>query len=155
MPNESDYTKRTTGRLFVFEGADGVGKSTVVEKVAEKLRKSGTDVLVLSFPGREPETLGNLVYAIHHDTTSQGIHEVSPASLQILHIAAHVDCLERRILPALIRGKTVILDRYWWSTVAYGTAVGISWRILNAMIVLRSEERRVGKECRSRWSPYH
>ena len=21
--------------------------------------------------------------------------------------------------------------------------------------VLRSEERRVGKECRSRWSPYH
>ena len=23
------------------------------------------------------------------------------------------------------------------------------------MIVSRSEERRVGKECRSRWSPYH
>ena len=23
------------------------------------------------------------------------------------------------------------------------------------VIVLRSEERRVGKECRSRWSPYH
>ena len=22
-------------------------------------------------------------------------------------------------------------------------------------ILLRSEERRVGKECRSRWSPYH
>ena len=29
--------------------------------------------------------------------------------------------------------------------------------ILNARTVskLRSEERRVGKECRSRWSPYH
>ena len=24
-----------------------------------------------------------------------------------------------------------------------------------ALKVLRSEERRVGKECRSRWSPYH
>ena len=23
------------------------------------------------------------------------------------------------------------------------------------MVILRSEERRVGKECRSRWSPYH
>ena len=23
------------------------------------------------------------------------------------------------------------------------------------MILVRSEERRVGKECRSRWSPYH
>ena len=28
----------------------------------------------------------------------------------------------------------------------YATAEGIS---------IRSEERRVGKECRSRWSPYH
>src|SRR3712207_9325011 len=27
--------------------------------------------------------------------------------------------------------------------------------ILSTFIVLRSEERRVGKECRSRWSPYH
>ena len=25
----------------------------------------------------------------------------------------------------------------------------------NGVNVLRSEERRVGKECRSRWSPYH
>ena len=24
-----------------------------------------------------------------------------------------------------------------------------------ADLILRSEERRVGKECRSRWSPYH
>ena len=24
-----------------------------------------------------------------------------------------------------------------------------------ASVLLRSEERRVGKECRSRWSPYH
>src|SRR3712207_9399501 len=27
--------------------------------------------------------------------------------------------------------------------------------IAHAVIILRSEERRVGKECRSRWSPYH
>ena len=27
--------------------------------------------------------------------------------------------------------------------------------IFFSLIVLRSEERRVGKECRSRWSPYH
>src|SRR2546425_12560117 len=27
--------------------------------------------------------------------------------------------------------------------------------IVNAAGVKRSEERRVGKECRSRWSPYH
>ena len=28
-------------------------------------------------------------------------------------------------------------------------------RKLTAVRLLRSEERRVGKECRSRWSPYH
>ena len=28
-------------------------------------------------------------------------------------------------------------------------------RIIFASVILRSEERRVGKECRSRWSPYH
>ena len=27
--------------------------------------------------------------------------------------------------------------------------------VLPELLPLRSEERRVGKECRSRWSPYH
>ena len=27
--------------------------------------------------------------------------------------------------------------------------------LFTAINALRSEERRVGKECRSRWSPYH
>src|SRR3712207_8419013 len=30
-----------------------------------------------------------------------------------------------------------------------------SWRAYNHASGERSEERRVGKECRSRWSPYH
>src|SRR2546427_436937 len=30
-----------------------------------------------------------------------------------------------------------------------------SWRMRRAWRTVRSEERRVGKECRSRWSPYH
>ena len=39
-------------------------------------------------------------------------------------------------------------------------ALGISlWQKLgldrDIVIGVRSEERRVGKECRSRWSPYH
>ena len=36
--------------------------------------------------------------------------------------------------------------------------LGSLWIALNNLwekVVLRSEERRVGKECRSRWSPYH
>ena len=32
---------------------------------------------------------------------------------------------------------------------------GAQTRVNNRVIAQRSEERRVGKECRSRWSPYH
>src|SRR2546425_4435567 len=33
--------------------------------------------------------------------------------------------------------------------------LGCAFRFLRTEAELRSEERRVGKECRSRWSPYH
>ena len=46
--------------------------------------------------------------------------------------------------PALLKGLMPTISKYrpdikFWLTFA----------------ALRSEERRVGKECRSRWSPYH
>ena len=39
--------------------------------------------------------------------------------------------------------------------VAAGMAAEGALAVLNTLTLLRSEERRVGKECRSRWSPYH
>jgi hypothetical protein len=56
--------------------------------------------------------------------------------MQVLHIAAHVDAVQTRILPALDSGKTVILDRFWWSTVAYGQNAGVDARLLGRMIDL-------------------
>ena len=136
MPNSIHSSANQHGRLFVFEGSDGVGKSTISEKVAEQLRMKGFDVLLLSFPGKEPNSVGDLIYKIHHDRQKYGIEQISDASLQVLHIAAHIDCIENRIRPAIIDRKTVILDRYWWSTVAYGLASGIPQSILNAMVNL-------------------
>ena len=34
-------------------------------------------------------------------------------------------------------------------------AVGVEKFVFSSTAAVRSEERRVGKECRSRWSPYH
>lgn len=136
MPIENQVSEQSLGRLIVFEGSDGVGKTTVAERVSENLRKRGADVLLLSFPGREPNSLGKLVYEVHQNAQSLGIDRVSPTSLQTLHIAAHIDCIEERILPALANKKTVILDRYWWSTVAYGIASGIPRNVLDAMVTL-------------------
>jgi thymidylate kinase len=118
----------------VFEGPDGVGKSTISAGVAMALRAAGIDCLQLSFPGRESGTLGGLVYGLHHDPSAHGIVDLSSTARQALHVAAHLDVMERVILPALQAGKHVILDRYWWSTRVYGESSGVTAATLEALI---------------------
>ena len=36
-----------------------------------------------------------------------------------------------------------------------GEVITETWALADSANKVRSEERRVGKECRSRWSPYH
>ena len=72
------------------------------------------------------------MYDIHHGTL--GIQQPSEAPLQLLHIAAHLDAIDRVIRPAIDSGTTVLLDRYWWSTWAYGTESGINPDLLDKMI---------------------
>ena len=124
------------GKLIVLEGPDGVGKSTLSERLTNRLRETGILCEHLAFPGRQPGSLGSLVYDLHHEAPRLGLGEVNPTSLQLLHIAAHVDAIEGHILPALRAGTWVVLDRFWWSTWVYGTASGVSKRSLEAMIEL-------------------
>ena len=126
----------TQGRLIVFEGPDNVGKSTIVEQFTSRLRRTGVHCLQMAFPGSYPGTLGSLVYDLHHDADDLGLGEINPTSLQILHIAAHIDAIEGRILPALRTGAWVVLDRFWWSTWVYGIASGVPETSLETMIEL-------------------
>lgn len=123
----------TRGKLFVFEGLDGVGKSTLSAAFASSLASFGHPCISLSFPGREPRSLGAWVYDLHHSYQAS-LRSLSPTSLQALHVAAHIDAIEGVILPALTAGTSVVLDRYWWSTWAYGRAQGAPVRALNALI---------------------
>jgi thymidylate kinase len=122
------------GRLFVIEGPDGVGKSTFSSALAGHFSERGHDLLHISFPGTVPGSLGELVYRAHHDEGSLRIKDMSPLAKQALHVAAHIDAIDRQILPALEHGRTVLLDRYWWSAWVYGLVGGCNRHQLRALI---------------------
>jgi thymidylate kinase len=122
------------GRLVILEGPDGVGKTTITHAVADHLLSKGHDVLQLSFPGKQPGTVGELVYRIHHDDGPLSIGNITPLAKQALHVAAHIDAIDGQILPALTEGKIVILDRFWWSVWVYGLVAGCSRHKLRALV---------------------
>ena len=66
------------------------------------------------------------------------------------------------LLPTLSAEENILLplrlarrkpDEQWYRAVI--DSLGIADRLDHRPSDDRSEERRVGKECRSRWSPYH
>lgn len=125
------------GRLVIFEGIDHVGKSTLIAEVKNAYERANKTVYICQFPGKEDGTLGKLVYEIHHKR--QNLKEIVPLSLQLLHIAAHIDQLERVILPILEKGCDILLDRYWWSTLTYGIASGVSQKKLQEIVGIEKE----------------
>ena len=51
---------------------------------------------------------------------------------------------------------STLADTYWRNEKTGDWLIGITANhVIYDNMVWRSEERRVGKECRSRWSPYH
>jgi thymidylate kinase len=124
------------GRLYVFEGVDGSGKTSLAKAFCGILTRQEHPACYFSFPGREQKSLGKHVYKIHHAPLSVGIGNIQPSSLQTLHIAAHIDAIESKIVPAIEDGKWVVLDRYWWSTIAYGMASGVKRPSLELMVRL-------------------
>src|SRR5256886_3334464 len=56
----------------------------------------------------------------------------------------------------VMEGKAVLFKRFAdVDAIDIEVATEDAQRFIDAVELLRSEERRVGKECRSRWSPYH
>lgn len=114
------------GRLIVFEGIDGTGKSTHILLLKEFLEARG----VVVWTGFEP-TRGEWGMRVRRAALS-GVR---------LGVEEEVECLlrDRRehvegcILPALGRGEWVLLDRYYLSMMAYQGASGVDMQRIRAL----------------------
>ena len=105
------------GLLIVFEGVDGAGKTTHVRLLDERLRREGYDVVCLKEP-----TEGPWGQKLRH-LAQHGRQEVSPATELEWFLQDRREDVEHNIQPALARGQIVVLDRYYFSTIAYQGAL--------------------------------
>ncbi|MDA1279595.1 MAG: dTMP kinase [Chloroflexi bacterium] len=113
-PNGDSLKKRSVdgGILITFEGGEGVGKSTQAERLFRKLESLGIDVVLAHEPGSSD--LGNNIRRWIKRANSS-----SPLAETLLFEAARAQLMFELVHPAMDRGKTVILDRYIDSTLAY------------------------------------
>jgi dTMP kinase len=107
------------GRFVTFEGGEGAGKSTQIERLAAALRGAGIDPLVTREPGGTPgaEQIRTLLL---EGTPERWL----PLTEVLLLLAARHDHVVRRITPALTAGRWVLCDRFMDSTRVYQGIVG-------------------------------
>ena len=103
------------GSLVVFEGLDRSGKSTQIERISR---------LDWESPGPSfthmPSGMTEVTKSIYSLTEHQRIR--SPLARQLLHLACHAENISSVMDARAQRG--LFLDRWWWSTVAYGWYAG-------------------------------
>ena len=100
--------------FITFEGTEGSGKSTQIQKAAAFLRRRGVPVLVLREPGGT-----KISEAIREILLNKTFTEMTPETELLLYLAARAQVLREKIFPALEKGTTVICDRFEDSTLAY------------------------------------
>jgi dTMP kinase len=118
-----------TGRFITFEGGEGVGKSTQIERLRKRLEKHGVPVVETREPGGSEKA-----EAIRKAVLSGAGKRLGPLAEALLFSAARVDHLEQTIRPALRRGAFVLCDRFADSTRAYqGLNGGVDARTIEGL----------------------
>ena len=102
------------GYLITFEGGDGCGKSTHFKLFLDFLTQNNIDFVSAREPGATP-----FAECIREMTKSPKYADKSALSELLLFETSRADLTEKVILPALNKGKIVVLDRFYDSTLAY------------------------------------
>lgn len=114
------------GILIVFEGIDGSGKSTQAEILMKTLHSKGFDVVYFQEPSKGKWGRKIKRKALHPDS-------LSPQEELDLFQKDRKENVEKNLKPALERKRVVILDRYYYSTIAYQGAKGIDEKLIKRM----------------------
>ncbi|XOB40488.1 MAG: dTMP kinase [Candidatus Nealsonbacteria bacterium] len=107
------------GKFIVFEGLDGSGQSTQSGLLKDFLLKKGYNILLAKEPTLDSEAGRKIRKVLRKEL------KIPPQELQELFVQDRKEHLEKTIIPALKQGKTVISDRYFLSSLAYGTSEGL------------------------------
>jgi len=107
------------GRFIVLEGIDGAGKTTQADLLERRLRREGVSVVRAREPGGT--RIGERIRALLLDVRRG---EMAPRTELFLYMASRAQLVQEVIVPSLARGRTVLLDRYYYSTAAYQGAAG-------------------------------
>ncbi len=122
----------TRGKFIVLEGADGAGTTTIAKYLTEKLKTKLGYGAVMSTCEPSGFDIGVFIREIlrGEKESSQGL------TMAYLFIADRIDHTTRSIIPALESGKTVICDRYYFSTLVYQSVksdFSSSWKALEKL----------------------
>lgn len=106
------------GILFVFEGIDGAGKTTQASALMERLKKRGFKVVFF----REPSE-GKWGRLIKEKAAQE--NSITPEEELALFQKDRKENVRLNLKPAMKNKKVILLDRYYFSTMAYQGAKGI------------------------------
>jgi len=106
------------GVLVNLEGIDGCGKSTQSKLLLEKLEGEGEKVIILKEPTKRPH--GQKLWDVLH-----GKRKATNEEILELFVLDRIQHVEEKIQPALDDGTMILMDRYYYSSMAYQVAGGI------------------------------
>ena len=117
------------GLFITFEGIEGCGKSTQAKLLRGYLEKKGYSVFLTREPGGP-----KISEAIRGLLLSTDNKEMLPETEVLLYMASRSQHTGEWIIPALEKGKMVISDRYYDSTLAYqGAARRIDIKLIDTI----------------------